>query len=397
MKLRRFIAKRLHGHLNIDVTFNEDLTLLTGINGTGKTSVVRAVVGLLLPSFRYLAETKYDHLRVYFEDNNDETFVESFKKDEKIHIRRKKQKGSLDFSVPEWSELQRIRGSHDQYLELVDQMQLRYSDAPVIEFIQSKPTPMFLGLERSSGEGDLTDPLVRDRYIGRRPSIPLTLRAGVREARRLAEEGFRDFQSKHSVIAQSLRKRILLSCFDIDKDNENPFNVKLPKKTFEKEMIEKRRLVDSALSNIGLSDRKTRSMVDSFFESLLGVSRQLGLTDSFSDLLEDEDSAAPLLRWMTLQPNLQQINRITRYVQEYNTRRARLYAPVDKYLSSVNQFFSDSGKELKYDERGRLSSNTGRIRMSPLAIYHLWGEPYICHAHACLLQPKNNCKYFNHR
>jgi predicted ATP-binding protein involved in virulence len=50
MQLKRFKATAVHGFLNFDISFNEDVTFLTGINGSGKTSVVQSIIALISPS-----------------------------------------------------------------------------------------------------------------------------------------------------------------------------------------------------------------------------------------------------------------------------------------------------------------------------------------------------------
>ena len=40
MKLKTFKAKNVFGYLDFNINFNEDLTLLYGINGSGKTTAL---------------------------------------------------------------------------------------------------------------------------------------------------------------------------------------------------------------------------------------------------------------------------------------------------------------------------------------------------------------------
>jgi len=62
MKISRFQCEKVHGYLSFRVTFNPDLTFLTGINGSGKTTEVRATTALLTPSLRDLANIDYEHV-----------------------------------------------------------------------------------------------------------------------------------------------------------------------------------------------------------------------------------------------------------------------------------------------------------------------------------------------
>ena len=55
MKVLDFQCEKVHGYLTFKLTFNSDLTFITGINGSGKTSAVRATTALLTPSLLDLA------------------------------------------------------------------------------------------------------------------------------------------------------------------------------------------------------------------------------------------------------------------------------------------------------------------------------------------------------
>src|SRR5437870_1827964 len=64
MRINRFLASGVHGYLSFDVRFYPDLTLLTGINGSGKTTVVHGISALVSPSLLTLANTIYDRMEV---------------------------------------------------------------------------------------------------------------------------------------------------------------------------------------------------------------------------------------------------------------------------------------------------------------------------------------------
>jgi recombinational DNA repair ATPase RecF len=51
MQILRFRATNIHGYLSFDVRFDTKLTFLTGINGSGKTSVIQLIVALSITGF----------------------------------------------------------------------------------------------------------------------------------------------------------------------------------------------------------------------------------------------------------------------------------------------------------------------------------------------------------
>lgn len=72
MKIKRFIGKKVWGYMDFDISFNDGLNFLIGVNGTGKTTVLRLLRGLLMPNLEVLQKIKYDSLFVeYISDVNE--------------------------------------------------------------------------------------------------------------------------------------------------------------------------------------------------------------------------------------------------------------------------------------------------------------------------------------
>jgi hypothetical protein len=86
MKIIKFIGKNIHNYLNIELSFNKELTILTGINGSGKTTILKLIVGILGPSLDYLFEIQFDLISIICEVDN-----------ENITLTLKKNKGKFSF------------------------------------------------------------------------------------------------------------------------------------------------------------------------------------------------------------------------------------------------------------------------------------------------------------
>ncbi|WP_176712418.1 AAA family ATPase, partial [Allomuricauda sp. CP2A] len=82
MIIKKFTATNVHDYLNYEIEFNEHLTFLIGINGTGKTSVLKLILGLISPSFNYLNSIDYDFIELECLDENNTSFKISSRKNE---------------------------------------------------------------------------------------------------------------------------------------------------------------------------------------------------------------------------------------------------------------------------------------------------------------------------
>ena len=78
MKITRFFCSKLHGFLDIDITFNSDLNFITGINGVGKTAVLKTIKAITspIPDFHYLSNLEFSNIIVYLEKDKNKYKIE---------------------------------------------------------------------------------------------------------------------------------------------------------------------------------------------------------------------------------------------------------------------------------------------------------------------------------
>jgi ABC-type Fe3+/spermidine/putrescine transport system ATPase subunit len=67
MKLKKFKGKQIRGYMDFDIEFDESLTFLIGINGTGKTTILKLLAGLLSPSYIELAQIDFTEIELVCE------------------------------------------------------------------------------------------------------------------------------------------------------------------------------------------------------------------------------------------------------------------------------------------------------------------------------------------
>lgn len=169
MRLISFSGSNIHGYLSFNIKFNRDITFLTGINGSGKTSIVRCIIGLITPSPYILSNISFDSIEIAVENNN-----------QKHTISCRKVSNFLEMKVSGidsvWSFQPYLRDP-DVYAPASSDPEVAHyrtlveanSSHEVLKFIQSLPTPMFIGLERrGSISGD-----VNERMAPQPPSLKL--------------------------------------------------------------------------------------------------------------------------------------------------------------------------------------------------------------------------------
>ena len=148
MRVLNFYAERIHGYLDFNIDFNEDLTFLTGRNGCGKTSVLRGISALLTPSFINLVYLSHQVMRVTVEHEGDKLSVESTKNEDILSIKISSSKEIVKIPIynPAFSE--KRYPDQDDEIEFYSQIEQKNIESDVLKKIRDLPNPMFLGLER---------------------------------------------------------------------------------------------------------------------------------------------------------------------------------------------------------------------------------------------------------
>ena len=59
MKLKHFTGTNIREYLNYNISFRENVTFLIGMNGSGKTTVLKLITGLLTPSYWLLTQISF--------------------------------------------------------------------------------------------------------------------------------------------------------------------------------------------------------------------------------------------------------------------------------------------------------------------------------------------------
>ncbi|HCA9874863.1 AAA family ATPase [Klebsiella quasipneumoniae] len=52
MKILTLFASKVYGYLDLNISFNEDITFLIGGNGSGKTTVLRLLQAIINPNIK---------------------------------------------------------------------------------------------------------------------------------------------------------------------------------------------------------------------------------------------------------------------------------------------------------------------------------------------------------
>ncbi len=87
MKLITFKGTGIRGYINHEIHFNESVTFLVGINGSGKTTVLKLISGLTTPSYKTLESIDYSNIELTLEHDTRTYIISSTKNKDSLTIK----------------------------------------------------------------------------------------------------------------------------------------------------------------------------------------------------------------------------------------------------------------------------------------------------------------------
>lgn len=370
MRFLRFLAQDLNDLSSIEIKFDEQINFLVGINGCGKTTVLRAMTALVTPDIDWLFSASFKRISVEFELGKDTGLVEAITEEEGVSLSYMVNKRiiSRDLIPREKFERYSKRSSEQRYrddgeeIRIIEEFSSLGSAYAVVRDIRNLPTPIYLGLDRTTLPAWQEPGALRHERMLRSRRSRITIRTfldeSVAQSAAIVFDAMQRAQRTRSGRAIKLRESIFRSIFaDEQEDSLIPSLEDIRK--YEKY----RRTIKSAYSLSGLDDRNLNAKVDEFFDKLIDAAKGLTNYKSISEIFGTETPGDPkaqqsYFRWSSLRPKLPIVSHIERDVNVYNKDIKNIFEGITRYKDILNSFFGESKKQLDVDEVGEIEIKT---------------------------------------
>ncbi len=373
MRIKRFRATEVHGYLNFDIKFFEDINFLTGINGSGKTTVVNGISSLISPSLINLATSDYREMEIEIDNDGDHSInIWAKKENGKVQIGANKFDDVLELpilseDVFDFTPIFKIREEQETFYR---ELEAKFSDHPVLKLIKDLPTPMFLDIERRLDYFHEKRTVTSQQVFRRRnPNIfKLFLHRSLAEASDMAERNFRQIKARRDKLTDDFRKKIILSSIEFE-NTSSSFPKIFP--ILDEKFFGTKDQIKQTLVTLGLQENEIDKSLNPFFKRLEDLSKILPAGGNVEKFLEADPFSSPskkakktnndpmkkitaFMDWMVNRPQYDRIIKIKKHVDEYIENSKNLNETINKYLETVNAFLCDSGKEIKFNETANL-------------------------------------------
>lgn len=371
MKLQRFSAKKVHGYINIDLVFNEDVTFVTGLNGSGKTSALRLIMGLITPSLFELASIEFGWASLSVHTPGGVRTISAERSKDLLTIGLSGIAETLSF---ERRELLRLKDAERDIRDMRDFLPAKGDGMQVLHAISEIATPMFLGLARSQSTSDLLwedtsyDARQREMWIRQREmERELMARhsrhrgqaAGLQTLQVLVQETIAEIRRQNESLDTNLRKNILNEALKYIPLTHA--SLRLPERSMVERLREKERDIDATANRLNLPELK--ASVRDFTARLATLIEKIEAEEvskaTKKATANTNATSTLILEWLANKAQADRVLKILEFVDQYTADRDKLYDAINRFVAIVNSFFIQTGKRVGVAENGTLE-----IRMS---------------------------------
>jgi predicted ATP-binding protein involved in virulence len=372
MKIAKLVAQKVHGYLPINVEFFDDLTFLTGLNGSGKTSALRLLIALLTPNLDELGSIAFSDARVTVHDTNKSIVVKAHKTLDAVTLSISSLEQKLQISISDMELYMDVR-RRDESKSLILE---KYQKHPVFQAIRTMSTPMFLGLDRrfftpSVVVEDMNETRRREymtrRFIIDDPSTRGSAVAALAEVNYLVQTKVHEIRASQEQLDDRLRSEFFSKAFEYKPSDL----LDTPPRLLARSEIDRYRKqlskIEREAEGVNIPVPEIQAALTLFFEKMSHIVDVLGKSTKkktppkkgerksssklkSSEFIPDKE----YIEWIINRPQADRILEHLKMLDEYIANRTALHDPITRFLMLVNKFFAQTNKHVSTSKTGQL-------------------------------------------
>lgn len=356
MKLKQFIGRNIRGHMDFNISFRDSITFLIGINGSGKTSILRLISGLLTPSYLDLIQVEFDEFSLIVSSGaNNDTIIKCRKDENKLflsitHSLITKDIGSEFDIIPiPYQERRGYRPDID--LDELNDIEHQFKQLLFFEELSKIGSPLIVGLNRKT-----KTPLNQyNRHSRFRRSIHIDqqydyIDGALSDIQEIIYDNIRRNAQKQNILSETFKQTVVKETLKLEKTIFKPVKQDWGKE-LKKLEVRKKSLI-KAINNLKIEGLS--SMYDIFFNKIEDTLNILVRSHSKKTTAENAsaDDINAIIDWLLNSNQLTKIDNIIQYGNKYTEDVTKLRDPIIKLEKSLSSFFKESNKSVTIDGEG---------------------------------------------
>ena len=356
MKIHKFQGRGVNGHLDINLDFHNDCSFLTGINGSGKTTVLNLISSLITPNWELLSWYKFEQLKLKIQNSGNNFTLVATKSEEEIKIfcsnlknsilTLKTFNGYINKHFIHQTEVSNKRQEFFQHFEMVNK------NNEVLKQIYSLPTPIFLTKDqiletnrKKRIESQPQNSSIDEFDFNQEQQSKSALEINLAEIEKFITNSIMQSYFKKSKLDSEFNNTLVNELLKISPIELGKFQ--LEKSNLSTKKLNRIKNEINNLTNLVAIPSELSKRLMSFVEYL---ENKLNLIEKSHGQEEDVTKLELSLN----QLYIDKITALSEFANEYAVNKNIIFQEIDKFLDLVNRFFSENGKILKYNEKGQL-------------------------------------------
>lgn len=342
VKIKQLIISKLHGHIDYDIKFNEDVTFLYGDNGCGKTTILNILTSIITGKKYELAQYQFEIISIEYESANE-------KKRKNIKVGKSNDFDTLTLYYNNNEvdiETQKVRIINRQPEDAYDIERMYFNEYSILSEVKNEFNYIYLPLNRNGNVNSEMD-LSFSRRMRRAHNVaPYYSDVTLIDVSVLVKDAYNRINFKLSKINENFSEELLKSFLDVE-NISNSHQLLSYARTLNLQDISKiKSEYTDVLKTIKKWDLNTERKITEFFDSLL------------NDISKNQNSFTIEILF-----KLSELIKITNVIEKAGTieqTKIKVSQPISNFLKTVNKFINakTTKKEIFIDNDGQIYLKT---------------------------------------
>jgi predicted ATP-dependent endonuclease of OLD family len=341
MKINRVWAKNLHGNLTFDISLHSGINLLVGVNGSGKTSILNIIKWITSADVAMLSITEFREVGIEITLSTRRKATISVTQNE-LDLNINCTVGQTVFHPISVSlrtlprELRDRKTRKEELREHYTNLGPEKMEVKLWTFLQAFDQPLTISLDQKitvHGDDvtlvdDETGRMINKR-ISRAPIDPM-VHVGI-----IARQRHSQYQSQLIKLNDTLKAKVIASTFSTSSENSRAKSPTLSKiNAVEHKLLTR--------MSAWTTDTKEHDAVTSYFARIKKIIQNI-------EKAESKHISAVLSRFLS--DDMYRISALSDAFDEFESKAASAFEPIQNYLKILNSFFIDIKKTLLFSEQ----------------------------------------------
>lgn len=346
MIINKLEIKGLYEYINKEIDFYKDLTLLVGINGSGKTSILNIINWMLRPSIPHLCITYFELIKLNFKTNKDSYQIICKHKSSLFSYQIiKNNKAYKPLEVKIIRDPRKIRENPElraNLLKRYDELGPEKEELETWKLIESLPMPTFIGLDRNIIADESSDRIYFEKKFLIKSHNRRNNTTPIDRVKDMVNSEYRKRKNAILNLTNDLKNLLMFSTFEgniTEQEIRNTKNLKFTKNEIER--VEKQ--IYDYLKNFEEATLTTENdnKIHNYFHQLKDIAEK--------HKKDPQDKFIHVIYRLNAS-HFNKLRTLLKAFEDFEEKKLKELKHINTYLTTLNFFLKDSAKKIYFKE-----------------------------------------------